>query len=247
MTIRVFASHDWGTDGANHARVAGVVAQLRQRGLNVWFDDTHMRGNIVDAMCKGIDECDVVIVFLTKNYMRKVENGKDTDNVRREFHYAMTRPEKFVVVKFSRNLPETWTGPVGMILGGELYVDLTEVNEQSVDKLVDTIRHKSPRILWKGALHRAQHVSKVAPRKCQSGTRAIVLAPSPPSTPPAPTLRDRVDALYGRMGDQRNATEHIGVAVERLAVSLLGTVRAREEQTVLEKVARLERELGVAR
>ena len=64
-TIRVFASHDWGKYSANHARVAQIVAALRQKSFKVWFDETHMKGNILDAMCRGIDESDVVLVFVT--------------------------------------------------------------------------------------------------------------------------------------------------------------------------------------
>ena len=73
MRIRVFVSHDWGVGGATHARVRNVVARLRDRGVEVWFDETHMRGNLMDAMCRGIDGCDVVLVFVTCQYLAKAE------------------------------------------------------------------------------------------------------------------------------------------------------------------------------
>ncbi len=38
---------------------------LKQLGLNTWFDEERMEGNIVDQMCKGIDESAVVAVLST--------------------------------------------------------------------------------------------------------------------------------------------------------------------------------------
>ena len=36
-------SHDWGPDSANHTRVVRVVEALRERGVDVWFDENHVR------------------------------------------------------------------------------------------------------------------------------------------------------------------------------------------------------------
>ena len=94
MGLRVFASHDWGRGSSTHARVRDVVTALRARNMDVWFDETHMTGNILDAMCAGIEDADVVLIFVTRNYMQKVEHGPDTDNVRREFMFAAARPER---------------------------------------------------------------------------------------------------------------------------------------------------------
>ena len=54
--IKAFASHNWGSDALNHKRVVKLCTVLRERGIDVWLDETHMKGNILDAMCKGIDE-----------------------------------------------------------------------------------------------------------------------------------------------------------------------------------------------
>ena len=125
MGIKVFASHDWGTGGATHSRVKVVVEELRRLGFEVWFDETHMKGNILDAMCKGIDSAEVVLVFLTRDYIRKVGQGGDGDNVRREFLYASRSPDKLLPVRLDQDLPppSSWSGPVGMLLGSRLYVE----------------------------------------------------------------------------------------------------------------------------
>ncbi len=92
--IKVFASHDWGEHASNHVRVREIVQLLRQSGLDVWFAESHMRGNIIDAMCEGIDESDLVLCFITRNYLDKVASGDkcSRDNCRREFMCACTPP-----------------------------------------------------------------------------------------------------------------------------------------------------------
>ena len=72
MQISVFASHAWGAGNFDHCKVRQVATKLRGYGIKVWFDETHMKGNIFDSMCRGIDACDVVLVFVTRDYIRKV-------------------------------------------------------------------------------------------------------------------------------------------------------------------------------
>ena len=236
-TIRLFASHDWGAEGKNHARVGDVVKELRQRNFNVWFDETHMRGNILDAMCRGIDSSDVVLVFLTSNYMKKVESGNDSDNVRREFMYAANTPQKFICVKFDDSLPPRWTGPVSMILGTQLYVDLTEITPSRIDALVDAIRHRSPKVLWKTAVQRTRCV---APARLDRG----VAPPPTASTATTVPLRDRVRKICEATGTSPDADMHLCKLVDRLHVSLVGTLDP--STPLIRRVELMEKQIGVA-
>lgn len=227
-TIRLFASHDWGRDGANHARVAKVVGELRRRNFAVWFDETHMRGNILDAMCSGINSADVVLVFLTNNYMKKVESGNDSDNVRREFMYASSTPDKFLCVKFDSTLRTPWTGPVSMLLGSQLYVDLSEITSSHVDTLVDSIRRKSPRIMWKTAVQRTRHVPALHRKRIAARQDS---------------LRDRVQRICDQTGTLAKEDVHLCKLVDRLHVSLVGTVDA--STPLIMKVESMETQLGI--
>lgn len=240
-TIRVFASHDWGKGAANHARVASVVTSLRKRNIRVWFDETHMKGNILDAMCKGIEDSDVVLIFVTCNYMKKVEQGGDTDNVRREFMFASATPEKLVPIRFDDDLPRTWSGPLRMILGTQLYVDMSvrDIPDSKIDELVDAIRRATPRTMWKNAVAQTRVVPKVAP-KPPTKTPALLKVDSREATKPL-TIRNRVDRLREAVGDTSDG--HIKDIVVRLAATLLGTVD--ENLPMVERVARMERELGL--
>lgn len=234
-TIRIFASHDWGRNGANHARVASVVSALRSRNMNVWFDETHMKGNILDAMCKGIEASDVVLVFITCNYMNKVENGNDTDNVRREFMFASDTPQKLIPIRFDPDLPRTWSGPLRMILGAKLYVDLSsnDIGERQIDSLVDAIRHATPRTMWKTAVAQTRLVPK---------TVATTTPPKRSTLSERPlTIRNRVQRLRDAIGDDQEG--HLTDIVKRLSDTLL--TPDDQKLPIIERVTRMERELGL--
>lgn len=126
--LRIFASHDWGVNGATHERVVQLVEVIRQKcGVDAWLDETHMTGNLLDCMTQGIDSSDCMLVFVTRNYMRKTASGDPHDNVRREFMYAQQTmgSDRMIAIKLDENLPRRWTGPVGMQLGSNLYVDMS--------------------------------------------------------------------------------------------------------------------------
>lgn len=46
--------------------------ELKARGILTWFDEEQMKGNIVTAMCNGIDKARCILVFVTSHYMTKV-------------------------------------------------------------------------------------------------------------------------------------------------------------------------------
>ena len=90
-TYHGFLTHNWAKDEEgrnNHDRVERVHKGLKKRGLNMWFDSERMQGAIVDQMIKGIDESELVIVFLTKKYSEKVASGNSKDNCKKEFDYT---------------------------------------------------------------------------------------------------------------------------------------------------------------
>ena len=89
-----FLTHDWGEDEAgrnNHARVARVCAALKAEGLQPWFDEDQMRGDINHKMVEGIEASASMVCFITKRYLQKAwgvgPNGAN-DNCKFEFDYA---------------------------------------------------------------------------------------------------------------------------------------------------------------
>ena len=247
LPIKVFASHDWGVEAHNHKRVAVVVDALKKKGVDVWFDETHMKGNILDAMCKGINTSDVVLVFVTDRYIRKVETGNDNDNVRREFMYAKDYPDKMIAIRFDDSLPSKWSGPVGMVLGSRLYVDLSRDGPPNVEPLLQAIRQCSPRTMWKTAVKKV-HVTTPTLRRPQTALISSVVQGRPAATQTGlkkEGVRGRVARILREMGDSMHEGEHVGAAVDRLLMSIAG----KEEGTdapFCDKLAMVEAQLGIA-
>jgi hypothetical protein len=205
--MKLFASHDWGVDGHNHAAVRRVVQRLREHhGLDVWMDETDLHGNILDAMCRGIDDADTVLVFVTPNYLDKVASGDASDNLRREFMYAARAPHKLVPVRFDARLPARWHGPVGMLLGEHLYTDLSgPCPERAVDELARRVQRVPPAL---------PPVHRPPPRRPSA----------PPPRRPLPSARAVVDeGLLLLHGVGIGTAEHTGPALDRLVRSLCGT------------------------
>eukprot|EP01040_Poterioochromonas_malhamensis_P014069 gene14069-biopygen3173 len=75
----VFLSHDWGIDGNNHNRVKQVSEALKSRGLVTWIDEDRIVNEIEGKIIDGIDHTECMLVFVTENYVRKVNGGNDKD------------------------------------------------------------------------------------------------------------------------------------------------------------------------
>jgi hypothetical protein len=144
-----FLTHNWGLDSLgrdNHDRVVKFKKHFgtKHNMDSLWLDEERMTGNIVKQMCDGIDKSRYVIVFVTQNYIDKVD-GKgpkgDRDNCHLEFNYAARKKgaSKMIAVVMEDACSDSseWDGPVGMYLGGELYFSFKNDSElQKCAKLV---------------------------------------------------------------------------------------------------------------
>ena len=163
----VFLSHDWGKftikgkDGKagveiqNHDRVKRINEGLKAVGLETWFDEDRMSGNINDQMVSGIDNSSCFLAFITNNYILKVSgegpNGK-ADNCKKEFEYGERRKTAKrmipILIEPSAWNTKMWKGSVGMCLGGELYFKMDEADvwednvkfNEAISKLADKVK-----------------------------------------------------------------------------------------------------------
>ena len=65
--FHAFLTHNWSKnqDGYNnHEIVSKVNRELQSYGLKTWFDEERMRGSIQKMMADGIEQSDVVVVFI---------------------------------------------------------------------------------------------------------------------------------------------------------------------------------------
>ena len=158
-----------------------------------------------------------------------------------------------IPVRFDPDLPRTWSGPLRMILGTRLYVDMSMevISERQIDELGDLIRRANPRTMWRTAVAQTRIVPRVA-------ITPKVYELRPPSAPPPLTaarpttalpvqrehpltIRKRVQRLQHVVGHEVDG--HLADVVQRLAETLLGTVDT--ALPMIERVAKMERELGL--
>ena len=141
-----FLSHNWGEKQLNHEKVKHINDALKKRGMQTWFDENKIDGNIRYKMAEGIDNTKCFIVFITKEYRDKVNGIDMKDNCKYEFTYAMNQmgSQNMIPVIMEKEMRETnkWKGELGAALGNMLYVDLSvEVDiEKKYDELYKRIK-----------------------------------------------------------------------------------------------------------
>jgi hypothetical protein len=143
----VFLSHNWGIDGHNHDRVSRINGALCRRGFTTWFDKDVLAGDIRQKIAEGIEFTQCFLAFITEQYQAKVNCGKRSDNCYYEFDFAIRQlPEKIIPVVMEKSMlkNDQWSGRIKAELGGNLYVDMTEdedeIFEKSIDNLVEIIK-----------------------------------------------------------------------------------------------------------
>mmetsp|Transcript_10380 Transcript_10380/g.34111 ORF Transcript_10380/g.34111 Transcript_10380/m.34111 type:complete len:162 (+) Transcript_10380:311-796(+) len=118
----------------------GFLATARNGGRY-----SRMRGNILDQMCRGIDDSTTVVVFVTRRYISKVASADARDNCKLEFNYARQhRAGRMLAVPMEPGTrdPSTWTGAVSMVLGSNLYeahFDLDDADDAGWDEQLDKL------------------------------------------------------------------------------------------------------------
>jgi len=140
----VFFSHDWGKDQLgrdNHDRVVKIFRALADRGIVGWLDEKYMQGDIDEAMCRGIDESVLFVLFITKRYLDKTASKNPQDNCKKEFNYAKQKvgSDRMLCIVMEPQCLDTntWPGQVAMHMGSKLYFDLA--GDQDFDVKMDLL------------------------------------------------------------------------------------------------------------
>ena len=156
VPTQVFLSHNWGTDDLgrdNHDRVVKINTMLVDAGYETWCDSEQMIGNAIERIAEGIDNTQVVLVFVTRRYMEKVGSGAGVhDNCKKAFMYSARRHSDAlmipVIMEPDMKDGNSWTGPLAIELGGTLWVDLSDgvldSNSHEFGRLCDEINGRLP-------------------------------------------------------------------------------------------------------
>jgi len=133
QTKQLFFSHTWKADKLGrdtHKRVYELARLMERCGWSIWIDEENMKGNIDAAMASGIDGADAVIVCLTENYCKKVNetarNPRKRDNCLKEWTYANIRNKLMIPIVMEPELLSMNNWPAGIVslhFGSTLYVN----------------------------------------------------------------------------------------------------------------------------
>ena len=98
-------------------KIKEVHECLVSQGFDVWLDLYDMSstggGNVLEAMSSAIDEADVVLVAVSREY-------RDSANCRLEAEYAHTRKKKVMFMMMQEDFTSL-TGWLGMLIGAKLW------------------------------------------------------------------------------------------------------------------------------
>lgn len=101
----IFISHAWGKDELdrdNHERCKILANKLINKGYTVWIDSNEIYGNIDSSIMKGINNCKIVLVCLTKKYCDKINkcatNQLSNDNCYKEWNYSLFKQKIIIPV-----------------------------------------------------------------------------------------------------------------------------------------------------
>ena len=152
---RVFLSYAWGEDTHNRdnqKRVLQLSDALRCTcKVETWIDTECMHGSLTQAMCNGIDSCDVILVCITRSYIEKC-NKTENDNCKLELNYSYKRrgEQRLIPVVMEDDCvdPSSWDGPVGAYMNQHIYISC--VDDVTMQSNVNTILKHIERTMTRG-------------------------------------------------------------------------------------------------
>jgi hypothetical protein len=189
-----FFSHDWEEDSQgrdNHARVRKIQQLLHEKQVVCWLDEDHLFGNVFEKTKRAVNNSTCVVVFITANYIKKVNGKHSHDNCKLEYNCATHRrgAEKMIPVVMEPEMrnPDSWIGPVGYRLGGLEYVDCSSDDnlEEMVEILYQEIKKRVGRFLKEAAnpmYYQSVHTQSQPVAVC-SPHRPVRPAQPPPVSP----------------------------------------------------------------
>lgn len=131
----IFISHAWGKDELdrdNHERCKLIAQKLIDNGYTVWIDSNDLYGNIDSSIMKGINNCKIVLVCLTRKYCDKINNCAinqlSNDNCYKEWNYSLFRQKIIIPILMEPSMINIFLngqGIIQMYLNSLMFMDFT--------------------------------------------------------------------------------------------------------------------------
>jgi len=177
-----FISHNWGKDTQgrdNHQRVMQIAGILESHGIQVFLQDreAHRYSSTDEAMVDGMRRSAVALIFVTRKYVEKIEEGKVDDDCVAQFNLAKMAPAILPVVlepEMTKINKWGWNRAYAH-LSGKMLVDLSGGDVAGF-----------PQVLWSGKAQRMQcaidllelrilqESYRLHPKRVQSSTALLV-------------------------------------------------------------------------
>ena len=146
----IFISHAWGKDELdrdNHERCKILADKLIQDGYSVWVDANDLHGNIDSSIMKGINNCKIVLICLTKRYCDKINtcalNQLSNDNCYKEWNYSLFRQKIIIPVLMEPTMINIFLngqGIIQMYLNSLMFIDFTNNFDDDFNILCKNLR-----------------------------------------------------------------------------------------------------------
>ena len=146
----IFISHAWGKDELdrdNHERCKILANKLINNGYSVWIDSNDLYGNIDSSIMKGINNCKIVLVCLTKRYCDKINtcaiNQLSNDNCYKEWNYSLFRQKIIIPVLMEPTMINIFLngqGIIQMYLNSLMFIDFTNNFDDDFNILCKNLR-----------------------------------------------------------------------------------------------------------
>jgi hypothetical protein len=149
--MKLFLSHDHGTNGENHAKVVQIFNCLmdiiretpRWKDLiNIWIDQDRMHPGISidEVLYAAVETSHVVLMFGTENYQSKFNSGDTNDKCCFELKTAKRLKKLILPILMSSSMtnPKSWTGGFGTHFEDYLSLSMSDAdlfsNEQNLNQ-----------------------------------------------------------------------------------------------------------------
>ncbi|SRR5713226_296793 len=127
---KIFASYST----ADAEVVGAICAELRQRGLAIWIDQTEIKlgDDIVEKLNRGLDETKLFIAFVGPKYFR--QGGYTSSEFGAAFHKARSVDNwRMITVRLSPDIE------LPALVAARLYIDYT-TPAGTAERIVDVVR-----------------------------------------------------------------------------------------------------------
>jgi hypothetical protein len=157
MKTDIFLTYNLGIDELqrnNHDRVSKINLALRLRGFESWFDEQYAPDRTNRKMMAGVDNASVILVFVTKQYIGKVNSNNPDDICHKEFKYASNAKSSKMMIPIvmetaMKEVDTTWDGLFKTVFDGISYIDYSKDDDfdDVVDRITNEILSRSE-MLW---------------------------------------------------------------------------------------------------